>query len=103
MIVIDLNELARPKFELGRTLMTPSIKYLIENEGLDPVEFLRRHHAGDWGDLTPGDIRANNTALRHGERILSSYNLDEAFSESRIWILTEADRSHTTVLLPHEY
>ena len=84
-------------FPLGRTLATPAAL-----DTLTPGELmalLGRHASSDWGDLDPEDRRANDAALRHGTRLLSAYALDGA----RVWIITEADRSATTVLLPEEY
>jgi hypothetical protein len=61
---------------------------------------MRRHHCGDWGDLTEEDKQANEDALVHGDRILSHYKLTDG---RRIYIITEADRSSTCILLPEEY
>ena len=66
------------------------------NEGA--ALLLARHACGDWGDLDTYDSAANETALKVGARILSAFNLSE-----RIWIITEADRASTTILLPDEY
>jgi hypothetical protein len=60
---------------------------------------LRRHASGDWGDLDPQDVRENERALKHGSRILSAYGS----GRERFWIITEADRSVTTILLPQDY
>lgn len=62
-------------------------------------DLLTRHLSGDWGELDAEDAKANESALRHGLRILSSYKV----GEEKLWILTEADRSATTVLTPGEY
>jgi len=64
-----------------------------------PFELLARHATGDWGELCAFDRRQNQMALREGYRVLSSYEL----SVGRVWIITEADRSITTILLPEEY
>ena len=61
---------------------------------------LDRHVRGDWGDLCPEDRRANEDALRHGQRLLSSYRLE---SGEKLWVITAGDRSETTVLTPGEY
>jgi hypothetical protein len=85
------------RFPLGRLVATPGAL-----AALDPAQLLTvigRHAAGDWGDLDREDRAANDAALRHGTRLLSAYALDGA----RVWIITEADRSATTVLLPEEY
>ena len=62
--------------------------------------FLGRHASGDWGDLDAEDTAANNAALIHGGRLFSAYNLPDA---GRVWVITDADRSATTVLFPEEY
>ena len=60
----------------------------------------KEHASGDWGDVSHGDAYENEYGLRHGLRVLSSHPLP---SGTRVWIITEADRSSTTILLPHEY
>ena len=60
---------------------------------------LARHRSGDWGELNEQDRRENELSLEHGWRVLSSYPI----GEGRVWIITEADRSYTTILLPEEY
>jgi len=64
------------------------------------MAYLVRHTAGDWGDVDEHDRRENELSLIHGLRLLSAYILN---SGTKIWIITEADRSVTTVLLPDEY
>jgi hypothetical protein len=64
------------------------------------MPFVNRHAAGDWGDVDATDWQANNEALENGERLMSAYNLGDG---TRLWILTEADRSATTVILASEY
>ena len=88
--------LMKPRFPLGRTVATPGAIAL----GIDLATYMRRHHCGDWGDLCDGDKQANEDALIHGDRILSHYKLSGG---KRIYIITEADRSSTCVLLPEEY
>ncbi|PRB81545.1 DUF6094 domain-containing protein [Pseudomonas sp. MYb185] len=89
-------------FETGRLVMTRAVSDLVERGVLDPSLYLRRHIAGDWGELCDEDRQTNQQALRHGDRLLSSYDLsiDE---EPRLWIITETDRSVTTLLLPSDY
>jgi hypothetical protein len=88
------------RVRLGQTVSTPgALAALIEAEE-SPVEFLSRHVRGDWGDVPPEDAKANNDALRTGGRLLSSYKTRKG---EKLWIITEADRSVTTILLPHEY
>ena len=86
------------KFSAGQILITTNaLQHLSEAE----VQLaLRRHLAGDWGDCEPDDAAANDDALRQGARLLSVYHTADAV---RFWIITEADRSVTTVLLPEDY
>jgi len=89
-----------PRFLSGRTLITPRAMAAIVNAGDNPSAFLDRHFAGDWGDLNKADKWANEIALRDGERIQSAYVMRNGL---KVWIITEADRSATTMLLPSEY
>ena len=84
---------------LGKVVATPGVLKLLSEIGEDPFDFLARHAAGDWGDLCAFDHRQNEIALREGLRVLSSYDVPAG----RVWIITEADRSVTTILLPEEY
>ena len=85
---------------LGRVLATPGALRLLRDAGEDPLGYLARHASGDWGELDAHDRRANEWSLKHGWRVLSSYLVGE---EGRVWVITEADRSVTTLLLPQEY
>jgi hypothetical protein len=89
-----------PRFSLGRTVATPGAIDAFEQAKQDPREFLARHVAGDWGDLDDEDRSANDHAVKAGDRILSAYHLKTGM---KIWIITEWDRSVTTLLLPSEY
>jgi len=82
---------------MGRVVATPGALELLGHEGC--LLLLARHAGGDWGDLDGHDRRQNELALRDGERIFSSY----ATASGKVWIITEADRSSTCVLLPSEY
>jgi hypothetical protein len=84
---------------LGRVVATPGALKLLSEIGEDPFDFLARHETGDWGELCTFDRRQNEIALREGYCIFSSYNV----SAERVWVITEADRSITTILLPEEY
>jgi len=86
------------KFRLGRLVATPNALSCIAQE-----EFLvgiRRHQAGDWGEIDEHDRQANERALMHGGRLVSVYR---AANGVKFWIITEADRSATTLLLPEDY
>jgi len=88
------------KFELGQLVATPGALAALEESGEQPGTFLTRHAAGDWGDLSEDDQRENEFSLLHGFRLLSAYTLRTG---TRIWVISEADRSATTILLPEEY
>jgi hypothetical protein len=91
---------AGEKFQPGRIVATPGALAALEASGDAPFEYLVRHINGDWGELSAEDIRENELSLIHGFRLLSAYTLH---SGTKIWIITEADRSATTFLLPDEY
>jgi len=90
-------------FPLGRIVATPGALTALGNAGVDPVELLTRHLSGDWGDLDAHDRLENERGLRHGLRLLSAYGLGENGADRRVWLITEADRSCTCILLPEEY
>jgi hypothetical protein len=94
-----LDEAKSGRFPLGRLLATPGALEAAEDHLIDVDGLLARHQRGDWGDVPAGDAAANIAALRHGERLLSSYGTGDA----RLWIITEADRSATTILRPDDY
>jgi hypothetical protein len=89
-----------PLFRLGRLVATPSALAALQEAQQSPADLLQRHASGDWGEVDAEDTQANEDALRHGERLLSAYLLQ---SGVRVWVITEADRSSTCVLLPEEY
>lgn len=91
--------IAEPKFELGDVVMTQGASDILSDQPL-LHECLVRHAKGDWGDLSDHDRKANDEALKTGERIFSAYTIAD---DKKIWIITEADRSVTTFLLPEEY
>lgn len=95
-----LPEEGRSLFALGRILATPGALDACQEAEVDPLSYLTRHVAGDWGDLGEEDKAANDAALTTGARIFSAYTLP---TTERLWIITEADRSATTLLLPIEY
>ncbi len=89
-----------PKFPLGQVVATPGAIDALANTGNSPEEFLDRHVRGDWGELSEQDRQENEVSLTEGFRILSAYVLRDG---TKIWIITEADRSSTCILLPEEY
>jgi len=96
----------KPKFDCGVLLATPGASEVFEKNGQTPLEFLKRHVAGDWGEeLCQEDRQANDQALIDGSRLLSAYKLKD---QTKVWAITEAvgengRREATTFLLPEEY
>jgi hypothetical protein len=88
------------RFALGQTVITPGAEDALETAGQTALEFLRRHAVGDWGELSDEDVKESELSLEQGFRLLSRY---ETSKGERLWIITEADRSATTILLPIEY
>lgn len=87
-------------FSLGRLVATPGALQALAASGHSPADFLARHAGGDWGEVDAEDQRLNDEALTRGERLLSAYRTAKGV---RLWVITEADRSVTTLLLPEEY
>lgn len=86
-------------FKMGQVAATPGALQFCEANKINPLLLLGRHIAGDWGDLDSADVAANVHAVQHDLRILSSYK----FAVGKVWVITEADRSSTCMLLPDEY
>lgn len=89
-----------PRFAPGHVLATPAALAALAQANITPQSLLRRHLCGDWGDLDDLDHQQNNFALAMSARLLSSYALPGV---GKVWVITEADRSVTTVLLPEDY
>lgn len=89
-----------PLFPLGQVVATPDALEALTTASQTPWALLQRHQAGDWGEVPPEDKIENDFSVQHGLRILSAYTLATGV---KLWLLTEADRSYTTVLLPSEY
>jgi hypothetical protein len=88
------------RFPLGRVVATPGALRALEKAEQLPAEFLERHVNGDWGEVPDADKQENEVAVEQGFRILSGYTTSAG---DKLWILTEADRSATILLLPEEY
>ncbi len=99
MTTQSANQVKPSLFPLGKTLATPGAIAALAEIQMTPFDLLRRHQAGDWGDLDEEDKRRNGEALRDGSRVFSAYRFDAV----KFWVITEADRSATTILLPEEY
>ena len=94
MVAMDLG----PKFSLGQVVITANAARTLRQE--DVVIAIRRHARGDWGELDDHDRQQNQAALKEGTRLLSAYNDRNGV---KFWIISEWDRSVTTVLLPEDY
>jgi hypothetical protein len=100
-LAILVQELHKPgKFDLGQMVMTPGADVAMRSALQVPPEFLLRHKHGDWGELPPEDARENEWSLEHGARLFSAYRTR---NDEKLWVITEWDRSVTTLLLPEEY
>jgi hypothetical protein len=88
------------RFQLGRVVATPGALRALEKAKQQPAEFLDRHVNGDWGEVPDEDKQENELSVEQGFRILSAYTTSAG---EKIWVITEADRSATTILLPSEY
>jgi hypothetical protein len=90
----------KARFELGQVVATPGAWGALQASSTRAFELLARHVSGDWGEVSPEDAEENERGIEQGWRILSSYRLSNS---QKVWIITEADRSTTTLLLPEEY
>lgn len=88
------------KFRLGVVLVTPGALAALVTAGQEPSFFLAKHAAGDWGCCCADDRLLNDQAVKSGDRILSVYH---TLGGERLYVVTECDRSVTTLLLPEEY
>jgi hypothetical protein len=90
----------KPLFTLGQVVATPGALAAIGVSGDSLSSYLSRHQSGDWGDVDAHDRKENQLSLEHGFRLMSVYSLSTGV---KIWVITEADRSSTCILLPEEY
>jgi hypothetical protein len=90
----------KPLFDLGQLVATPGALAALEKSGQSPMDFLMRHVSGDWGEIPEEDRQENQISLEKGFRLMSSYKTQ---AQDVVWVITEANRSHTTLLLPSEY
>jgi hypothetical protein len=96
----ERKEVRKSLFSLGRTGATPGALEELEKAKTTPDDLFARHVRGDWGDLSKEDKAENELSLKEGFRIFSAYKLSTGV---KVWVITEADRSATTILLPSEY
>ena len=87
-------------FSLGSLVATPGALAALERARQTPMTFLSRHVCGDWGTVCEDDKKLNDQSVKNGTRILSAY---ETSAGEKLWVITEADRNSTTILLPDEY
>jgi hypothetical protein len=97
---MSLDTKSGPRFPMGKPVITPAAQDVLDAAGISGVLLLARHIRGDWGDLSVEDLASNELALLTGKRLLSNYALPGG---GKVWIITEADRSITTILLPGDY
>ena len=88
-----------PLFNLGKCLATPMAKEELYSLNCSPLDLLRKHMSGDWSEMAEDDQQSNRDAITEGSRIFSAYTIQD----TKFWVITEADRSATTILLPSEY
>lgn len=88
-------------FELGSIVATPAAMAVLNENAVCFLSLLARHVRGDWGRVCPEDAEQNNDAVSLGGRILSVYPVGKTLAD--VWVITEADRSNTTILLPSDY
>lgn len=88
-----------PRFALGHITATLAVHEYLERQGIEAIEYLERHVRGDWGDMPADDVAENEFAVPRRLRLMSSYMI----GCKQVWIITEADRSATTLLFPFEY
>jgi hypothetical protein len=108
--MVKLNNRIQPKFQIGQLVATPGALEALQQANQSPMEFIRRHIAGDWGDLGNDDKRQNEEAIANEhtagtendlrDRIVSVYKTKQG---KVLWIITEWNRELTTILLPEDY
>jgi len=99
IMTTETTKQVEPLFEIGRTVATPGALSTMQNLNIDPITLLKRHIYGDWQDMDADDQEANREAVNQEARIFSAF----VFGEVKFWVITEADRSSTTILFPEEY
>lgn len=97
MHIVNITAIEKAKFQLGQVVITTNAAGVLDTPAVS--EGLRRHASGDWGDICPEDAALNDLALKDGSRLMSVYGN----GDRRFWVITEADRSMTTVLMPSDY
>ena len=91
---------SKPLFALGQVVATPGALDALQTTKVDARQLLKRHVTGDWGEMSDEDKAENEFSVDKELRIFSAYTLPD---QTKLWVITEADRSATTLLLPSEY
>ena len=97
---LDSSSERQPRFPLGELVATPGAIEALEGASQEPGKLLERHQSGDWGEVCAEDAALNEAAIEDGIRIMSVYQLSRGM---KVWVITEAGRSSTTILLPDEH
>ena len=101
------GSISQKTFKLGQVVATPAALAVLKKLNVSPLQLISRHSKCDWGDLCDADWELNNHSLANGMRIFSSYKLacgtGDGPTTETVWVITEADRANTTILLPSEY
>lgn len=92
-----------PLFTTGQVVATAGALSFLQSVGVDPIDLITRHVFGDWSDLTPEDQAQNCLAVARGGRVFTSFSVGDPADLKKVWVITEADRRSTCVLLPQEY
>lgn len=98
---MNKKEDKKPLFPLGRTVASQGALDLLQRAEVHPRQLLDRHRCGDWGELRAEDRAANERAVTDGARVFSAYTVGA--NNDHVWVISEADRSSTTILRPFEY
>ena len=96
-------QLQLPLFSTGQVVATPGALSLLSEVGVAPIDLITRHVFGDWSEMSPEDQVQNCLAVANGGRVFTSFSVGSAPIFEKVWVITEADRSSSCVLLPRDY
>lgn len=97
------DQIPLPLFSTGQVVATPGALTFLRSVGVDPIDLITRHVFGDWADLSPEDQAQNCLAVARGGRVFTSFSVGQTDDLKKVWVITEADRRSTCLLLPQEY
>lgn len=97
------DQIPMPLFSTGQVVATPGALSLLLSVGVNPIDLITRHVFGDWSDLPPEDQAQNCLAVARGGRVFTSFSVGSGADMKKVWVITEADRRSTCLLLPQEY